>query len=661
MLLFFFFFFFFSTASSQSQENFTFAGFHGANVSLDGLAVITADGLLRLTNATDQHIGRAFYNTPLRFKDASNGKVFSFSTAFVFGIVPEDPPNLGGHGIAFVVSPSKEFPGAVPSQYLGLFNATSNGNSSNHVLAIELDTIRSIEFGDINANHVGIDVNSLISIQSAPASYFSNGANTGITLISGKPMQVWVDYDGGGDQLNVTIAPINTQKPKLPLLSAVINLSSVTKDEMYVGFSSSTGTLLTYHYILGWSFNMNGDALLDLSRLPSLPNKKNRKQNSKAMVLAILLPLIGTAFVLTAILGIIYVMRRIKFAEILEDWELEYGPHPFSYKDLYMATKGFSDKELLGAGGFGRVYHGVLRSKIQVAVKKISHGSRQGMREFVAEIASIGRIRHRNLVRLLGYCRRKGELLLVYDFMPNGSLDKLLFDQTKAPLSWGQRFHIVKGVATGLLYLHEEWVQVVLHRDIKASNVLLDHEMNGALGDFGLARLYDHGSDPQTTHMVGTFGYIAPELTRTGKATTGTDVFAFGVFLLEVACGRRPLSRSRSAEEGEEDLILVDYVVGCWKRGEILEAADTNLKGECVEEELEMVLKLALLCSHPLVVCRPSMRQVVQFLDGSASFPNLSVDGFGGGHLNLGQDEGFDDFPMTFPSTVADSFFSGGR
>jgi serine/threonine protein kinase len=143
---------------------------------------------------------------------------------------------------------------------------------------------------------------------------------------------------------------------------------------------------------------------------------------------------------------------------VLEDWELDYGPHRFKFKDLYIATKGFKDKELLGSGGFGRVYRGVLStSKLEIAVKRVSHESRQGMREFIAEIVSIGRLRHRNLVQLLGYCRRKGELLLVYDYMPNGSLDKYLYDQPKVTLNWSQRFRVIKGVALGLVYLHEEW------------------------------------------------------------------------------------------------------------------------------------------------------------------------------------------------------------
>jgi len=180
-------------------------------------------------------------------------------------------------------------------------------------------------------------------------------------------------------------------------------------------------------------------------------------------------------------------------------------------------------------------------------VKMVSHGSRQGVREFVAEVVSIGRLRHRNLVQLLGYCRREGELLLVYDYMENGSLDRYLHDQHAPTLSWHERYRIIRGVATGLLYLHEDWEQVVSHRDVKPSNVLLDAGINARLGDFGLARLYDHGTVPQSTRVVGTIGYLAPELMRMGKVTPSTDVFAFGVFLLEVACAQRPIGPNSAA------------------------------------------------------------------------------------------------------------------
>ncbi|XP_030927530.1 L-type lectin-domain containing receptor kinase IV.1-like isoform X2 [Quercus lobata] len=628
-----------SVVGSQ-DTNFTYNGFRSVNLSLDGIATITSNGLLELTNDTRQQKGHAFYPTPISFKNSLNDIAFSFSTTFVFAIVSEYP-TLSGHGIAFVIAPTRGLPGALPSQYLGLFNDTNNGNSTNHVVAIELDTIQSHEFNDTNDNHVGVDINSLESVKSTSAGYYAtSGGFMNLTLISGHPMQVWVEYDGVKKQINVTLAPINVDKPKIPLLSLSRDLSPIINKTMYVGFSSSTGSVLTSHYVLGWSFKMNGKTQeLALSQLPKLPR--------------------GATYV---------IKRKRKFAELLEDWEVDYGPHRFKYKDLYIATKGFRDKELLGSGGFGRVYKGVLTtSKIEIAVKKVSHESRQGMREFVAEIVSIGRLRHRNLVPLLGYCRRKGELLLVYDYMSNGSLDKYLFDQPQVTLSWSQRFQVIKGVASGLLYLHEGWDQVVIHRDVKASNVLLDGELNGRLGDFGLARLYDHGTDPRTTHVVGTLGYLAPEHTRSGKATTSTDVYAFGAFMLEVACGRRPIQ----ANGPSEDLILVDWVFSHLSQGKIMEARDPNYGTNYVAEELELVLKLGLMCSHSEAAARPSMRQVVQYLEGDVPFPDLSSLGLRSTGLTFAHGEGFDDFFMTYSSSmnkgfshsssIANSLLSGGR
>lgn len=327
-------------------------------------------------------------------------------------------------------------------------------------------------------------------------------------------------------------------------------------------------------------------------------------------MLEIVLPIASATVVLAVGIAVyIFLQRRLRYAEVREDWESAFGPQPFSYKDLYQATKGFSDTNLLGAGGFGSVYKGVLRKPdmdTEVAVKRVSHQSRQGMKEFIAEVASMRRLHHRNLVQLLGYCRRKGELLLVYDHMPNGSLDKYLHDPMpgKGMLEWAQRFHIIRGVASGLSYLHEDWEQIVIHRDVKASNVLLDGEMNGRLGDFGLARLHDHGSDAQTTHVVGTMGYLAPELGHTGKATPSTDVFAFGAFLLEVTCGRRPIEQ----DERNNRVMLVDWVAEQWRKGSITKAADVRMPSSFCLDQVSLVLKLGILCCHPLHNARPTMR-----------------------------------------------------
>ncbi|XP_052174555.1 L-type lectin-domain containing receptor kinase IV.1-like [Diospyros lotus] len=652
-------------SATADDPRFTFNGFRSANLSLDGVATFTPGGLLALTNGTTQKTGHAFYPSPVHFKNSPAGSAISFSTTFVFGIVHQYP-TLSGHGIVFVVAPQRGLPGGLPSHYLGLFNEHNDGKETNRVVAVELDTVYNSELKDLNDNHVGIDINGLKSVEAATASYYVEKTHRfqNLSLISGKAMQVWVEYDGSEKTMEVTIAPIGVEKPSKPLLSLSRDLSPIINQTMYVGFSSSTGPVVTSHYILGWSFKINGEAEpLDLSELPKLPRMASKKTSK---FLTVGLPLISLA---SAITGVVFLLeRRRKFAEVVEEWERDYGTHRFKFKDLYIATKGFRDNELLGSGGFGRVYRGVLpTSELEIAVKRVSHESRQGMREFVAEIFSIGRVRHRNLVPLLGYCRRKGELLLVYDYMPNGSLDKYLYDQPKFTLNWQQRFKVIKGVASGLFYLHEEWEQVVIHRDVKASNVLLDGELNGRLGDFGLARLYDHGTGPQTSHVVGTIGYIAPEHTRTGKASTSTDVYAFGAFLLEVASGRRPIEASSMGR----GTVLVDWVFSLWRKGEILRAVDANLGGEYVVEQAELVLKLGLLCSHGVRAMRPTMRQVVQYLEGDVGLPELASIDISATELTFSNLEGFSDFALscqssmdkgfTGSSSVAESLLSGGR
>lgn len=634
--------------SSQLNE-FLYSGFKDAatNITLSGVSEIQKNGILRLTNETSRLLGHAFYPSPFKFKNSSNGTALSFSTCFVFIIVPEYP-KLGGHGLAFTIATTKDLK-ALPSQYLGLLNS-SVVNLTNHLFAVEFDTVQDFEFGDINDNHIGIDLGSLKSNASASAAYYtgdSDSSKQDLNLKGGKPIQVWIDYDSVQNVVNVTISP-TSKKPKIPILSSHVDLSSLFEEYMYVGLSASTGLLASSHYMLGWSFKLNGQApALDLSSLPSLP--AGHKKQYTGLVIGVSAAVV--VFVIISISTAIYLIRKIKNADIVEDWELEMGPHRYCYQELKKATNNFSDKVLLGKGGFGQVYKGILPdSKIEVAVKRISKESTQGLREFVSEIASIGRLRHRNLVQLLGWYRRRDDFLLVYDYMANGSLDKFLFEEPKMILNWEQRFKIIKDVASGLLYLHEGYEQVVIHRDVKASNVLLDEELNGRLSDFGLARLYEHGANPNTTRVVGTLGYLAPELPRTGKATESSDVYAFGALLLEVVCGRRPIEPKALPEE----LVLVDLVWEKFREGRALDVIDPKLNGEYNESEVMMVIKLGLMCSHNAPIARPSMRQVVRYLDEEVGIPQNLRDPNGAYEGVKGMSEVFDDFAHSFASSSFD-------
>ncbi|RAL39299.1 hypothetical protein DM860_002832 [Cuscuta australis] len=603
----------------HQDDGFIFTRFNEPNtdISLSGVAAVAEDGVLLLTNQSHRVMGHAFYSSPLRFKTSAAGSAISFSTCFAFAMVPEYE-KLGGHGLAFTISGTRNFSTALPSQYLGLLNAHDVGNVSDHLFAVEFDSVQDFEFEDINDNHVGINVNSMVSNESAPAAYVTDALNKrDLNLRGGKVILVWVEYDSASNLVNVTLSP-SSSKPKLPLLSHRLDLSRILEENMYVGFSASTGALAGAHYILGWSFKMNGEAeSINLHSLPSLPGVKRRH-----LALVLSASISAAVLALVSVLVGFFVFKKIKNADVVESWELEIGPHRYSYSELKKATGGFKNSVLLGQGGFGQVYKGILpNSKTEVAVKRVSNESRQGLREFVSEISTIGRLRHRNLVQLLGWCRTRCDLMLVYDYMPNGSLDGFLFDRPRAVLTWEQRFNVINGVAAGLLYLHEEYEQAVIHRDVKASNVLLDGEMNGRLGDFGLARLHEHGTHPGATRVVGTLGYLAPELSRTGVATTKTDVFAFGALVLEVVCGRRPIEVKAGVQIKE--MLLVDWVWDKLREGRILEVVDWRLKGRFKEEEAEMVLKLGLICSGNEPSARPSIRQVLSYLKGEAQLPEI--------------------------------------
>ncbi|KAL6623544.1 hypothetical protein ACP70R_033423 [Stipagrostis hirtigluma subsp. patula] len=639
-------------ASLAAAQEFTYKGFGSSgaggnpNLTLNGVTELRPDGILLLTNETSRLIGHAFYPSPLRL--APNGSAVSFSTEFAFVVVPEYP-KLGGHGFAFVVAPDPRLHGALPSQYLGLLSAADVGNATNHVFAVEFDTVQDFEFGDINDNHVGVDLNSLVSNASASAAP--------VNLKSGDTVVAWVDYDGAARLLNVSIST-GSDKPAAPLISFRVDLSAVFREQMYVGFSASTGLLASSHYLMGWSFRLGGGAAprLDLSSLPSLPRPREGK-NRTSLILAVAFSAFVALVVLAGVGG--YAAYRVKNADVIEPWELDYGPHRFKYAELRRATRGFRERELLGAGGFGKVYRGVLRGSGEtVAVKRVSHESRQGLREFVAEIASIGRLRHRNLVQLQGWCRRRGDLLLVYDYMPNGSLDRHLFgDQLKAArLTWPVRYRVLRDVASALLYLHEGWEHVVLHRDVKASNVLLDGDMSARLGDFGLAKLHERGANPSTTRVVGTLGYLAPELTRTGKATAAADVFAFGALVLEVVAGRRPIEPRAPPEE----LVLAEWAWERYAAREVEKVVDARLGGAYDAGEAAVAVKVGLWCSHPAPAVRPMMREVARYLDGGDAGevpeppppppPPPACSG----------EVGFDDFAHSYPSSSSERAAAAG-
>ncbi|KAJ8898930.1 hypothetical protein K2173_008424 [Erythroxylum novogranatense] len=630
--LFYLFFFLSATAQSADEDlkSFIFSGFYGHenDLTLEQASISKPSGLLRLTNQSKNAIGHAFYDKPLQMIDPSsssfNTNASSFSTTFVFAIVPSKSDD-GGFGLAFTLSPSKSFPGAQADQYLGIFNSSNDGDPSNHIFAVEFDTKNGFENkAGSRGNHVGININGMVSKVKAMAAYDFRGNLVDLELEDGNPIQSWIDYDGANLIVNVTIVPVGKEKPSIPLISYPINLTSIVKESMYVGFSASTGEKSSSHYILGWSFSMSGLApALNLSQLPIPPNLSQlsipptKEKNSSSSLHPTIIALSSVIAVLILIRLCLTVYKRMEQVESLEDWELECS-HRLDYGDLYTATKGFKDSEIIGVGGSGAVYKAVMpMNGNEVAIKKITHNSIQGIKESAVQMESLGGLRHKNLVNLQGWCRRKNDLFLVYDYIPSGNLETLLHNpRENIVLSWEERFKIIKGIASGLLYLHEENEQVVIHRDIKPSNVLIDSETNARLGDFGLVRLSDHVTISHTANVVGTIGYIAPELARTGKASTSSDVFAYGILLLEVATGRRPIDTGH--------FILVDWVLECQQMGRILDAADPKLNSRFIVEQMELVLGLGLSCSDQQPENRLTIKQITRYLDGEDRIPTVN-------------------------------------
>eukprot|EP00268_Persea_americana_P050721 TRINITY_DN5537_c1_g3_i1.p1 TRINITY_DN5537_c1_g3~~TRINITY_DN5537_c1_g3_i1.p1 ORF type:complete len:686 (+),score=53.60 TRINITY_DN5537_c1_g3_i1:148-2205(+) len=623
------FFLFLYFIRSIAAVDFLFNGFDASNLTLYGNATVEA-GFLTLTKETHFSIGRAFYTSKIRTKSPNHPySPLPFSTSFIFSITPS-ATSLSGHGFTFLLTPSPSTNGTSTAQNLGLFNVTNNGSPNNHVFAVEFDVFQNPEFLDIDSNHIGVNINSLTSTFSHTAGFWPQYATDSddsdsfveLNLNGGANYHAWIDFSGS--HINVSMAQAGFNRPKRPLISAPINLSGVLLDEMYVGFTASTGLLAETHRILSWSFsNSNFSAYKGLINynLPCFMRTKKSIFILKVSFFAVI------AFVILIILIFLIVLatRRNKTRSNtrdeekvdpnpMEDWELEYWPHRIRYQEISAATNCFSKENLIGIGGTGKVYKGVLgHGSIEIAVKCIPQESKHGLQEFIAEVSTLGRLKHRNLVGLIGWCKpKKGCLMLVYEYMENGSLDKrVFFDcEPERMLGWVDRLRVLNDVAAGVLYLHEGWEMRVLHRDIKASNVMIDKSINGRLGDFGLARMHPHGQHLGATRVVGTVGYMAPELVRHGRASAKTDVFGLGVLVLEVVCGRRPV------EEGSPPLI--EWVWGLMEKGKLVMALDQRLrlKGGPQDEEVERVLHLGLACVRPDPSVRPSIRQVVKVLEG---------------------------------------------
>ncbi|KAM1212774.1 hypothetical protein ACFX2G_004354 [Malus domestica] len=397
-----------------------------------------------------------------------------------------------------------------------------------------------------------------------------------------------------------------------------------------------------YYTGINWEFiqDFTGDSTQNFNMLKT---KSPHSNGTKKRIF------IGTGITVATLLLMVpciacYVVRRRKFAlsgeketniiedELLDlmrsdrptdanarqnDGNMRHDLSVFSYASVMAATCNFSQENKLGQGGFGPVYKGKLVTGQEVAVKRLSKCSGQGTLEFKNELILIYELQHKNLVKLFGFCIHGEERMLIYEYMPNKSLDYFLFDSTRVTLlDWKKRFSIIEGIAQGLLYLHKYSRVTVIHRDLKASNILLDENMNPKISDFGMARIFKHNElEANTNRVVGTYGYMSPEYAMEGLFSIKSDVYSFGVLMLEIVSGRR----NNSFYNADRLLNIVGYAWELWKEGTVLELMDPALGDSCIKDQLLRCVHVGLLCVEENAADRPTMSDVVSMLTNQSS------------------------------------------
>ncbi|XP_029125636.1 probable L-type lectin-domain containing receptor kinase S.5 [Cajanus cajan] len=381
--------------------------------------------------------GRIFYSEQMRLWDSQRGMKASFNSTFVFNIHPLTTP--GGEGLAFILTANTSLPNNSAGQWLGIVNSTSIGVSN--IVAVEFDTRKSYP-EDIDDNHVGVDVKSIYSIQQQPL------GPHGVNLSSGIDVVATIYFDAKDGKISIFVSRSDL-KLRTPVLKVDLDLSKLLPEDVYVGFSASTGAYTQVNTIGSWYFSSW---------------EYIEKNPINLIWLWILIPII----VVGGACGLVGLCRwRKKHRNeqgVEEDLNIELeiksssnAPHKFHLKELLHATRNFHSSNKLGKGGFGMVYKGTLHGK-DVAVKRISKNSRHGKQDFIAEITTIGNLNHKNLVKLIGWCHEKGEILLVYELMQNGSLDRFIFSTSggDSTLSWEQRLSVICGVSRASEYMQPD-------------------------------------------------------------------------------------------------------------------------------------------------------------------------------------------------------------
>ncbi|KAL6347475.1 hypothetical protein AAG906_025997 [Vitis piasezkii] len=464
-----------------------------------------------------------------------------------------------GDGLTFFLS-GTQLPSDVSGSSFGLVNSSATP-------ATNSTTIRFLAVEDPGKDHVGININSMISVKT------TNWSNN---ITNGKVNHVSISSDSNSQNLSVVVITDSTANTSTLPQSLYYEVDlRILPEFVDIGFSASTGDSIQLNKISSWNFSSTLE-------FPGCVEPGERKKTELVVGLSV------CAFAVVGGLALVWFYLRKK--RNTGGYQEDGGD-----SDQDMDEDFEKEGEKLGEGGFGGVYRGFLRElNSYVAVKRVTRNSQQGMKEYASEVKIFCRLRHRNLVQLMGWCHKKESSY------------------------W---YRIALGLASSLLYLHEEWEQCVVHRDIKSSNVMLDSDFNAKLGDFGLARLVDHGKGSQTTVLAGTMGYMAPECFMTGKASKESDVYSFGIVALEICCGRKAVETT--AEENQ--IRLVEWVWDLYGVGKLLEAADPRLSVDYDDQQMERLMIVGLWCAHPDCNARPSMREAMSVLNSESLLPLLPI------------------------------------
>ncbi|OMO97758.1 hypothetical protein COLO4_14390 [Corchorus olitorius] len=562
--------------------------------------------------------GRAIYSSPVRLFDPGTQTPASFQTtfAFQFSNISSDLLNHGGSGLTFIIVPD-EFTVGRPGPWLGMMNDACQEDYK--AVAIEFDTRQNPQFGDPNDNHVGINLGTIVSNITIDASDF------GVFLHDGSVHRAWIKYDGPKRWMDIHLGSDgHGDFPSKPIFSGPLDLSPHLNEYMFVGFSASTGNMTQIHKVLSWNFSSNSQAFL---RIPSdetcenkiflqksdsvqsstQKNKKSHKEPPSGFLIFITVAVIALAIMI----GFFCSRRRrgrnhnnSKLTSLPDKTDRPRPPNKprrFTFSEISTATRGFSEAEILGSDARGMYYRGKLPNGCQVAIKRLSPeflNSQQGLdrRRILKEIGAMSRVRHPNLVPIRGWCHDSREMMIVYDFYTNGSLDKWLFGVGVLP--WTRRFRVINDVAEALSFLHSKQLA---HKNMKTSSVFLDVSFRAVVGDFGMV-------------------LAATESKRFEAAVSQiADVFEFGIFVLEVVSGRGRLD----SEVNQEERDLVDFAWRMHMKNEKAKVVDPRMGSLVNLEQAIRVLDIGLLCTLNESKGRPNMVEVVEFLSMERPIPEL--------------------------------------